>query len=95
MARVLKRGTWIVCSIPKQDCFIFRDSTPHTAVGYRVIQGDYFGVRNGEVMRCMESRADVEASFGTRFDTFCHADLDMDWFGLSSRWHVFCARRAQ
>lgn len=93
MARVLKPGAWIVCSIPKKSSFIFRDSVEHSVPGYRVIKDDYFGSRNGEVMRCMDSREDLEGSFLTRFDEFCHADLDMDWFGLSYRWHVFVARR--
>ena len=94
MARVLKPGAWIVCSIPKKSSFIFRDSVEHRVPGYRVIKDDYFGLRNGEVMRCMDSREDLEDSFSTRFDEFCHADLDMDWFGLSYRWHVFAARRS-
>lgn len=94
MARVLRASGWIVCSLPKKDNFIFHNSIPHEKPGYRVIQDDYFGARNGEVMRCMDSRDDVEASFGARFDTFCHADLDMDWFGLAYRWHVFAARKA-
>lgn len=93
MARVIRPGGWIVCSIPKRTSFIFKGSRPHEVPGYRVIGDDYFGARNGEVMRCMESRDDLEETFSTRFDTFCHADLDMEWFGLAYHWHVFCARR--
>lgn len=93
MARVIAPGGWIVCSIPKRTSFIFKDSLPHSVAGYRVIADDYFGARNGEVMRCMESRDDLETTFSPRFDSFCHADLDMNWFGLAYHWHVFCARR--
>lgn len=93
MARVLRQGGWIVASIPKKDNFIFKGSKPHTVPGYRVIQDDFFGSRNGEIMRCMESREDLERSFSGHFEGFCHADLDMDWFGLSYRWHVFAAQR--
>ncbi|SIS53689.1 class I SAM-dependent methyltransferase [Phaeovulum vinaykumarii] len=95
MARVLRPGGWIVASIPKKTSFIFRNSVPVEArPGYRVIMDDYFdGGRNGEIMRCMEDRADLEAAFAGEFDTFCHADLDMEWFGLAYHWHVFCARR--
>jgi SAM-dependent methyltransferase len=93
MARVLKPGAWIVASIPKNSSFIFHDSVAHSVPGYRVIQNDYFNARDGEVMRCMASRYDLEQSFAAKFEDFCHADLDMEWFGLSYRWHVFAAQR--
>lgn len=93
MARTLSSDGWIVGSIPKKNNFIFKNSEPHTVPGYRIIRDDPFGSRNGEVMRCMESREDLEHSFASHFDSFCHADLDMDWFGLSYRWHVFAAQR--
>lgn len=93
MARVIKPGGWIICSIPKQTSFIFDGSLPHEVPGYRVIADDFFGARNGEVMRCMASREDLVESFAPHFDGFCHADLDMQWFGLAYHWHVFCARR--
>lgn len=93
MARVLRPGGWIVASVPKRSSFIFNGSEPAEVRGYRVIRDDYFGARNGEVMRCMEDRDDLVASFAPEFDSFCHADIDMDWFGLAYHWHVFCARR--
>jgi ubiquinone/menaquinone biosynthesis C-methylase UbiE len=94
MARVIKPGGWIVASIPKKTSFIFKNSAPADLPGYRVIMDDYFaGSRNGEVMRCMHDQGDVVASFGTHFEGFCHADLDMEWFGLPYHWHVFCAQK--
>jgi ubiquinone/menaquinone biosynthesis C-methylase UbiE len=93
MARVIKPGGWIVCSIPKKTSFIFDKSVPAEKTGYRIIKDDYFGSRNGEVMRCMESRDDMVASFASRFENFCHADLDMNWFGLAYHWHIFCAQK--
>lgn len=94
MARVIKPGGWIIASIPKKTSFIFKNSVESDQPGYRVIKDDYFdGGRNGEVMRCMADRADLEASFATRFGGFCHADLDMEWFGLPYHWHVFCAQK--
>lgn len=94
MARVIKPGGWIVASIPKKTSFIFKNSVEAGRPGYSVIRDDYFaGSRNGEVMRCMEDRADLVASFAPRFEGFCHADLDMEWFGLPYHWHVFCAQK--
>lgn len=94
IARVLKQHGWIIASIPKRTSFIFDDSVATDRKGYRMIRNDYFGgSRNGEVMRCMEDRDDLVESFSPHFDEFCHADLDMEWFGLRYHWHVFCARK--
>ena len=96
MARVIKPGGWIITSIPKKTSFIFKNSVSAELPGYRVIKDDYFaGSRNGEIMRCMEDRDDLVASFEARFEGFCHADLDMEWFGLPYHWHVFCAQKKQ
>lgn len=94
MARVIKPGGWIVASIPKKTSFIFHNSVAADWLGYREIKDDYFaGSRNGEVMRCMADRADLVKSFEPHFGGFCHADLDMEWFGLPYHWHVFCAQK--
>jgi SAM-dependent methyltransferase len=94
IARVLKPNGWIIASIPKSTSFIFEDSVETGQQGYRMIRNDYFdGSRNGEIMRCMEDRDDLVESFSPHFDDFCHADLDMEWFGLRYHWHVFCARK--
>src|SRR5690606_5598361 len=91
IGRVIKPGGWLIASIPKKTSFIFRDSEPDRRRGYRIIRNDYFQVRDGEVMRCMEDREDMVRSFASEFQNFCHADLDMEWFGLPYHWHVFCA----
>lgn len=94
MSRVIKPGGWIVASIPKKTNFIFNNSIEADRPGYRVINDDYFaGSRNGEIMRCMADQNDLVTSFAPYFDGFCHADLDMEWFGLPYHWHVFCAER--
>lgn len=94
MARVIKPGGWIVVSVPKKTSFIFKNSVPAEWPGYRVIKDDYFdGGRNGELMRCMDSQDDLVTSFAPHFGGFCHADLDMEWFGLQYHWHVFCAQK--
>lgn len=96
MARVLKPGGWIVASIPKKTSFIFSNSVETDWPGYRVIMDDYFaGGRNGEIMRCMTNREDLVGSFSPHFESFCHADLDIEWFGLPYHWHVFCAQKRE
>ena len=92
MARVLKPGGWIVASVPKADCFIFKNCEP-AGEGHVVIRDDYFGIRNGELMRRFGSTEELEAEFAPHFTNFCHASIDIDMFGLAYNWHVFTAER--
>lgn len=92
MARVLKPGGWIVCSVPTPYCFIFKDAEDHDD-GYVTIRNDHFGLRNGERMRRFRDRLDLVESFSSSFGDFCHARIDIDMFGLAYDWHVFTAER--
>lgn len=92
MARVLKPGGWIVCSVPKTSCFIFKDCE-FGADGYVTIANDHFGLRNGERMRWFEDADDLQAAFDSHFTNFSHASIDIDMFGLAYNWHVFTAER--
>jgi SAM-dependent methyltransferase len=93
MARMLNKDGWIICSIPKKTSFIFKGSNPAEVAGFRVLVKDPWGTREGEILKCFESRDEVEAEFGEVFAGFCHADIDMEWFGLAYHWHVFVARK--
>jgi SAM-dependent methyltransferase len=92
MARVLKPGGWLVCSIPTSACFIFKGCA-FGADGYVTIVDDHFGLRNGERMRWFEDTDEIEEAFAPRFTNFCHASIEIDWFGLAYDWHVFTAER--
>lgn len=93
MARVINPNGYIICSVPKKNAFIFDNSEDHPVQGFKIIHDDYFGLREGQVMRCFENREELENSFSEHFHDFRHADLDMEWFGLSYKWHVFVAQR--
>lgn len=93
MSRVIKPGGWLICSIPKSTCFIFRNSVEWEKTGYRIIKDDYFNKRDGEVMRCFSSADEVESEFGSEFSKFNFADIHMDWFGLNYHWFVFVAQK--
>jgi SAM-dependent methyltransferase len=93
MARVIKKDGWLICSVPKKTSFIFQNSFAFEEEGYRVLDKDPWGTRKGEIMRCFNSRDELENEFKEFFTDFCHADLDMEWFGLSYHWHVFVAKR--
>lgn len=92
MSRVVKKGGYFIVSVPTSKCFIFKDST-ESRPGYRTIQDDYFQVRNGEEMRCFTSSEELEKTFSGDFENFSHAEIDMDWFGLSYNWFVMVARK--
>ena len=52
-----------------------------------------WGNRAGEVMKCYNSTKETGNEFGEYFGSFCHADIDMSWFGFDYHWHVFVARK--
>ena len=92
MARVIRPGGWLVCSVPKTSCFIFKDSE-FGDDGYVTIANDHFGLRNGERMRWFEDAEGLEVAFASHFTNFCHASIDIDMFGLAYNWHVTVAQR--
>ncbi|MDB3892433.1 class I SAM-dependent methyltransferase [Alphaproteobacteria bacterium] len=93
MARVIKPGGRIIVSIPKSTSFIFKNSIPHENAGYQVIQDDHFNARNGEVMRCFETKEEIQHDFSGHFGNFNHADIEMKWFGLAYNWFIFVAEK--
>lgn len=92
MARVVRRDGYLVISVPTSNNFIFSSATV-SRPGYRTIADDYFGTRNGEEMRCFETKDELEAAFSSTFGDFCHAEIDMKWFGLAYNWFVMVARK--
>ena len=92
MARVLKKNGTIIISIPKKTCFIYKDSK-NVKKGYKIIKNDYFGVRNGQVMRYFKDKNEIEKTFKPKFKNFIHSSIHMDWFGLNYHWHVLIAQK--
>lgn len=92
MARVLKPGGWLICSVPTRNCFIFDDSH-QDGNDYRIIDSEFFGLRSGERMRCFHSKREIESEFKTHFEDFSHSTIDIDQFGLRYAWHVFTAKK--
>lgn len=94
LARVVKPGGWIIASVPKRTNFIYSGSS-ELKPGYVSIRDDYFGgLRDGEVMRQFAGALELEQEFAPKFSDFCHAEIDMNWFGLAYSWHVFVAQRS-
>ncbi len=93
MARVLKPDSWLICSVPTIDCFIFDDVEYLPELRYVRIISEHFGLRSGEIMYKFNGTGIIELTFGTHFTDFSHAEIDIDWFGLNYCWHVFTARK--
>ena len=79
-ARVLKSGGYCILLIPKPSHFIFRNSIS-LRPGYRLIERDTVGIRNGEIMRVFSDVREIEESFGDYFDQFVFGSQEDDCFG--------------
>ena len=91
-ARVLKSEGHLLLSIPKKTCFIF-DGSEQDRPGYNVIKDDYFGYRNGEILRIFEDEKEIENTFAPYFKNFIHASIHDDCFGLAYHWHLTICQR--
>lgn len=91
-ARVTRKDGYLILSIPKKTCFIFRGSDPVKA-GYQIIRNDPWGVRNGEVLRMFDDELEIEQAFGKYFKDFVHGSVEDDCFGYAYHWFLVVCRR--
>ena len=92
MARVLRKSGFLILSIPKSNCFIFKNSKIYKKK-YRIIKSDYFKKRNGQVMRYFENVKEIKSDFSKLFKNIFISEIDMDWFGLKYSWHIIIAQK--
>lgn len=85
-ARVLKPNGHLVVCVPKPNHFIF-DGSKSVRPGYRQVQNDPVGIRNGEVLRQFEDEEGVRKELANHFDRFVFGSQDDDCFG--EEYHVF------
>ena len=91
-ARIIKKDGYLILSIPKETCFIYKDSK-ELRPGYQIIQNDPFNVRNGEVLRMFSSFEEIENSFGEYFQDFKFASIHDDCFGFDYHWYLAVCKR--
>lgn len=91
-ARVIRKGGYLILSIPKKTCFIFKQAEL-VGQGYCVIKKDPFGIRNGEVMRIFQNKAEIKETFSSYFKDFTFASVHDDCFGYAYHWHLLVCRR--
>tara|TARA_B110000211_G_C14046411_1_gene539168 strand:- start:327 stop:989 length:663 start_codon:yes stop_codon:yes gene_type:complete len=92
ISKKLKKNGHLIVSVPTKNSFIFKNSTV-IKKKYRIIEKDYFKLRNGEIMRYFHNIADVKKEFSTRFKNFSFSKISIDCFGLSYEWIVFVAQK--
>ncbi len=92
-ARVLRKDGYLILSIPKKSCFIFKTSEPAGKEGYRIIRNDPFKVRDGEILRMFNDEKEIEAVFSPFFKDFIFASIHDDCFGYEYHWHLAVCKR--
>lgn len=91
-ARVLKAGGTLMLAVPVVSNFIFERSVA-LVPGYRVITDDPYGVRNDQVFRAFDERADVLSELRGAFDRFSCAGLTDDCFGQRNHYEIVVCRK--
>jgi SAM-dependent methyltransferase len=86
-SRILKPNGYLVLSIPKKTCFIYKQSE-QILPGYQLIKNDPFNVRNGEVLRMFENEKEIEKAFSSYFTNFIFGSIEDDCFGFNYHWHL-------
>lgn len=91
--RVLKKEGYMILSIPKKSCFIYK-GCKIIREGYALIQNDPFGVRNGEILKIFENEKEIEDHFSKYFKNFVFGSINDDCFGFDYHWHlVVCQKK--
>lgn len=85
--RVLRHGGRLVLSVPQPTAFIFDDST-EVAPGYRRLDRDPYGIREGEIMRAFADERELEETFAPEFGSWAFANVLDDCFGQSNHWFI-------
>jgi SAM-dependent methyltransferase len=92
-SRVLKKGGYLILSIPKKTNFIYKNSKK-LKDGYRIIVNDPFKIRNGVVLRMFENEEEIKKAFSKYFENFIFGSIHDDCFGLNYHWHlVVCQKK--
>lgn len=92
-SRVLKEGGYFIAYIPKKSCHLYQNSVALDD-RYCVVKDDYYGVRNGEILRMFDSEQDIMDAFSKYFENFVFGSSEDDCFGLNYHYHfVVCQKR--
>jgi len=91
-ARALKKDGYLILSIPKKTCFIYKKSE-EIKKGYRLIKDDPFKTRNGQILKYFESEDEIRNVFSKYFGNFIFASIEDDCFGFNYHWHIIICQK--
>lgn len=91
-ARVMKKDGILVFSIPKPECFIYKNGILR-GDGLIEITSDPFNVRNGSILKCFSSTEDIKRNFEGFFKDFVFGSIQDDCFGLNYSWFIGYCRK--
>ncbi len=93
MARVLKKNGYLVVSVPKKTCFIFKDSKK-VGKNLMLIQNDPFKIRNGERLWIFKNQKELRDTFSKYFHNFVFASVEDDCFGYEYHWDLMVCQKS-
>lgn len=92
-ARVLKKGGVLVFSIPKRNCFIYKNGIEKSD-GLIEITSDPWEIRNGILLKSFKNEEEIKKAFETFFTDFTFGSIEDDCFGLDYSWHIgYCIKK--
>ena len=89
--RVTRPGGYLIISVPAKSCFIYNEAED-IGNGNVTIRDDYFGLRNGQVMKQFSSNEELKSFFDAQCEKIALANLNMEWFGLAYNWHILVGK---
>ena len=93
LARILKPGGYLVCSVPGPNCFSLQGAEDLDGKRIRIRTDSKWSMLNGTIYWRFKDFADIEATFGGSFTDFRRCTLRDDCYGLPLEYYVFVCRR--
>jgi len=91
-ARILKPGGYLVCCVPRPDCFSLEGADELGDNLIRLNMRSRWSILNGMVLYLFQSFEHIKKTFGSRFCDFQTATINDDCFGLKLSYFVFVCR---
>lgn len=92
-ARITKNNSgYLILSIPKKTCFIYRNAEYFTENIVK-IKNDPFKIRNNTFMYVYKDAEHIKNTFKAYFDTIAEADIHDNCFGFNYHWHILIMQR--
>lgn len=81
LVRVVKKGGYVIMTLPHPDTFILKNST-EVKEGHYKIKEDPYGLRNGDIFRVFNDRNEIINTFSKDFENFSIGMQNEDYYGM-------------